>query len=33
MTPPSPELARLMSEVVWSVVTNYPKTGVAQNKS
>jgi hypothetical protein len=30
MTPPSPELARLMSEVVWSVVTSYPKTGVAQ---
>jgi len=29
----SPELARLMSEVVWSVVTNYPKTGVAQIKS
>lgn len=29
----SPELARLMSEVVWSVVTNYPKTGVAQSKS
>jgi len=30
MTPPSPELARLMREVVWSVVTSYPKTGVAQ---
>jgi len=25
----TPELARLMSEVVWSVVTRYPKTGVA----
>lgn len=30
MPPPSPELYRLMSEVVWSVVTSYPKTGVAQ---
>ena len=28
----SPELARLMSEVVWSVVTSYPKTGVAQRR-
>jgi len=26
----TPELAKLMSEVVWSVVTGYPKTGVAQ---
>ncbi|HBJ87920.1 MAG TPA: hypothetical protein DDZ88_29490 [Verrucomicrobiales bacterium] len=32
MPPPSPELFRLMSEVVWSVVTSYPKTGVAQKK-
>lgn len=29
MEPPSPELAKLMSETVWSVVTSYPKTGVA----
>lgn len=28
--PISPELARLMSEVIWDVVTTYPKTGVAQ---
>lgn len=28
--PITPELARLMSESVWSVVTHYPKTGVAQ---
>lgn len=26
----SPELVQLMSEVVWSVVTRYPKTGIAQ---
>lgn len=26
----TPELMKLMSEVVWSVVTRYPKTGVAQ---
>jgi len=32
LPPFSPELARLMSEVVWSVVTHYPKTGVAQSK-
>jgi hypothetical protein len=32
MQPISPELAKLMREVVWSVVTHYPKTGVAQNK-
>jgi hypothetical protein len=31
--PISPELARLLSEVVWSVVTSYPKTGVAQGKN
>ncbi|MGM9427159.1 hypothetical protein [Hydrogenophaga sp. MI9] len=30
--PISPELARLMSQVIWSVVTSYPKTGVAQSK-
>ena len=29
----SPELAQLLSEVVWSVVTRYPKTGVAQLKN
>lgn len=28
----TPELARLMSEVVWSVVTSYPKTGVPQRQ-
>ena len=28
-TPPSAEVARLMQEVVWEVVTSYPKTGVA----
>jgi hypothetical protein len=28
--PPGPVLAQLMSDVVWSVVTRYPKTGVAQ---
>ena len=27
---PTPELARLMQEIVWQVVTSYPKTGVAQ---
>lgn len=27
-TPPSPEAARLMAEVVWEVVTSVPKTGV-----
>lgn len=27
---PDAELARLMQETVWRVVTNYPKTGVAQ---
>ncbi|HEX5739235.1 MAG TPA: hypothetical protein VFY22_12050 [Hydrogenophaga sp.] len=27
---PSAEVARLMQEVVWEVVTSYPKTGVAQ---
>lgn len=27
--PPSDEVARLMQEVVWEVVTSYPKTGVA----
>lgn len=27
---PGPEAARLMQEVVWDVVTGYPKTGVAQ---
>ncbi|WP_216350732.1 hypothetical protein [Hydrogenophaga sp. A37] len=32
LPPISPELAQLMSQVVWSVVTSYPKTGVAQNK-
>ncbi|MEM7320339.1 MAG: hypothetical protein AAF408_15140 [Pseudomonadota bacterium] len=26
---PTPEIARLMQETVWSVVTGYPKTGVA----
>ena len=31
--PVSPELAALMSEVIWSVVTHYPKTGVAQSKT
>lgn len=31
LPPVTPELARLMSEVVWSVVTRYPKTGVAQS--
>lgn len=30
--PISPELARLLSEAVWSVVTRYPKTGVAQRQ-
>jgi hypothetical protein len=25
-------LAQLMSQVVWSVVTSYPKTGVSQSK-
>ncbi len=29
-TAPSEEVARLMQEVVWEVVTTYPKTGVAQ---
>jgi hypothetical protein len=29
----SPELANLLSDVVWSVVTRYPKTGVAQRKN
>jgi hypothetical protein len=29
-TAPSAEAARLMQEVVWEVVTQYPKTGVAQ---
>lgn len=33
MPPISPELARLLSDVVWSVVTGYPKTGVAQVKN
>lgn len=28
---PSEEVARLMQEVVWEVVTNYPKTGVKQS--
>ena len=28
--PPSDEVARVMQEVVWEVVTSYPKTGVAQ---
>jgi hypothetical protein len=28
---PSPEVARLMQEAVWNVVTSYPKTGVKQN--
>lgn len=27
---PGPEAARLMQDVVWQVVTSYPKTGVAQ---
>ena len=27
---PGPEAARLMQDVVWQVVTNYPKTGVTQ---
>lgn len=30
---PSEEVARLMQEVVWEVVTRYPKTGVAQAAS
>lgn len=29
---PSDEVARIMQEVVWDVVTSYPKTGVAQVK-
>jgi len=29
-TAPTEEVARLMQEVVWEVVTSYPKTGVAQ---
>lgn len=33
LPPVSTELASLMSEVVWSVVTSYPKTGVAQSKN
>ena len=33
LPPISPELARLMSEVIWSVVTSYPKTGVAQRRN
>ena len=32
-TPISPELAQMMSDVIWSVVTHYPKTGVAQTPS
>lgn len=32
LPPISPGLAHLMSEVVWSVVTEYPKTGVAQKQ-
>ncbi len=28
---PGPEAARLMQEIVWQVVTGYPKTGVPQN--
>jgi hypothetical protein len=28
----SPELAGLMSEIIWLVVTSYPKTGVVQRK-
>jgi hypothetical protein len=32
LPPISTELAQLMSQVVWSVVTSYPKTGVSQNK-
>ena len=27
---PGPRAARLMQEVVWDVVTSYPKTGVPQ---
>lgn len=27
---PDPEVARLMQEIVWDVVTGYPRTGVAQ---
>jgi hypothetical protein len=30
---PSDEVARMMQEVVWEVVTTYPKTGVAQRKN
>lgn len=29
-TPPAPETARALQEVVWRVVTSYPATGVAQ---
>lgn len=32
LPPISPELARLLSDVVWSVVTDYPKTGVEQRE-
>ena len=28
---PGPEAARLMQDIVWQVVTSYPKTGVKQN--
>jgi len=30
---PSDEVAQLMQQVVWEVVTSYPKTGVAQGKN
>lgn len=28
---PGPDAARLMQEIVWQVVTSYPRTGVAPN--